>query len=527
MSTRETEYPTISIIVLNYNSLMHLRDCLDSLLRLDYRPDRLEVLLADNASSDRSVEWVTAHYPIVRIVQNGSNLGFAGGNNAAAKAARGDWVAFLNPDTRVEPNWLSELIQPALRDPDIVCVASKMLTWDGAAIDFADAAINFMGWGCQPGFGSRDLSQADREKDLLFACGGALLIERQTFLDAGGFDADYFAYFEDVDLGWRLWLQGQRVAYAPRAVVYHRHHGSWESVSDLKRWRLAERNTLFTAIKNYDDDSLARVLPAALLLLVQRAYLDVRPDPAVFGDRLGAGRVYGVRYYLDQLWGLLRRGRFDQVWARTRAELQRRTARRASRSAPAVVPASSCRYPDGAMARPAAGAIDLPAIALSRLAAGRAVRRAWGELQVKRAALQDQRMRRDCEIFPLFQWALVSNFGDEAFIRAMQVAIARFGLRDLFEAPAAQPLDRAVRELSARVSRQLLAVIDRAFVLSGVAEDRFQVGGPAPEEHYHVPVVCVSMLADLHRALWTLPDAPLPDVLTSLAATCDKILRPV
>jgi hypothetical protein len=153
------------------------------------------------------------------------------------------------------------------------------------------------------------------------------------------------------------------------------------------------------------------------------------------------------------------------------------------------------------------------------------VRRAWDDLQVKRAALQAQRVRRDREIFPLFQWALVSNFGDEAFIRAMQVAIARFGLRDLFEAPAAQSLDQAARDLSRRVSLQLLDVIERVFMLSGVPEDCFQVGGPAPEEHYHVPAVCVSILADLHRALWTLPDAPLTEVLTSLAATCDKILR--
>jgi GT2 family glycosyltransferase len=120
-------------------------------------------------------------------------------------------------------------------------------------------------------------------RPFLFACGGAMLIRRDLFLEVGGFDPDYFAYFEDVDLGWRLWLLGHRVVYAPRAVVYHRHHGSWQTVNDAKKWLLAERNTLYTIVKNYEDDHLARILPAALLLILQRAFLDIRPDPAYFG----------------------------------------------------------------------------------------------------------------------------------------------------------------------------------------------------------------------------------------------------
>ena len=509
---RAPRLPVISVIVLNYNSLPHLRDCFDSLLRLEYPADRVELILADNASTDGSVEWLMAQYPIVRVVLNGANLGFAGGNDAAAKAARGEWLAFLNPDTRVDSHWLAELVEPIRHDPHVVCVASKLLSWDGTTIDFADAAINFMGWGCQPGFGSRDLNQYDRQKDLLFACGGALLIKRQTFLDVEGFDADYFAYFEDVDLGWRLWLYGQRVVYAPRAVVYHRHHGSWDTVSNVTRWVLAERNTLYTIIKNYDDDGLARVLPAALLLVLQRAYLDIRPGPAMVGAA-AASRVYGVRYYADQAWQLLKHAQFAQLWQRTRAEFQRRTA---PRSGSPVA---------RSMARPVAGAIDLPAMALSRLAAGRAVRRAWPELWAKRAAVQANRVRTDAEVFTLFQWALVSNFGDDAFIQAMQIVIARFGLHDLFETLTAQRLDQAVRDLSLSVSQQLLEVMDRIFMLSGVAEGRFQVGGPAPEEHYHVPAVCIAMLEEMHYALWTLPDAPLPDVLAALSEACGKILR--
>ena len=218
-------FPSISIIVLNYNSMVHLHDNMESLLRLDYPVNKIEILLVDNASEDESVAWVKANYPIVRIVQNGDNLGYAAGNNAGVLAARNEWIVILNPDMRVEPDWLMELTRPLAADPQLACVASKVLSWDGKTIDFADAAINFMGWGCQPGYGSHRLDEYTEDKLLLFANGGAMLIKRAVFLEAGGFDADYFAYYEDVDLGWRLWLRDYKVGFAAHAVVYHRHHG--------------------------------------------------------------------------------------------------------------------------------------------------------------------------------------------------------------------------------------------------------------------------------------------------------------
>src|SRR5512137_1405591 len=118
MQSYPVTHPTISVIVLNYNSLDHLPANLASLERLDYPREQIEIVLADNNSTDGSLNWVTEHHATVRIVQNGTNLGFAAGNTAGAQSARGEWVAFLNPDTRVEPNWLTELIRPALRDPN-------------------------------------------------------------------------------------------------------------------------------------------------------------------------------------------------------------------------------------------------------------------------------------------------------------------------------------------------------------------------------------------------------------------------
>src|SRR5689334_17682620 len=116
-------WPLVSVIVLNYNGLRHLETCFISLQALDYPADRVELLLVDNGSSDGSVAFMTTRFPGVRVHQTGSNLGFAGGNNAGAVVARGDYFAFLNNDTKVDPAWLRELVTSLRADEaaGVVC----------------------------------------------------------------------------------------------------------------------------------------------------------------------------------------------------------------------------------------------------------------------------------------------------------------------------------------------------------------------------------------------------------------------
>ncbi|MEM7112877.1 MAG: glycosyltransferase family 2 protein [Chloroflexota bacterium] len=500
--------PSLSLIVLNYNSKVHLEANLPSLMALDYPADKLEIIVADNASTDDSMAWVTANYPTVQQVHTGGNLGFAGGNNVAAAAASSDWVVFLNPDMRVTPNWLVELTRPIQQDPTVACVASRILSWDGKTIDFGDAAMNFMGWGCQPGFGSHRLDEFDQEKPLLFACGGAMLIKRSLFLELGGFDDDYFAYFEDVDLGWRLGLMGQPVVFAPQAIVYHRHHGSWENVADAKKWVLSERNTLFSVIKNYEDWALTAVLPATLLLLAERAYLDVRPDHASLGlpevNTTQETAVYNTRYYLSQLVTLLKQGNIRQLSRRIQDEIGRRFT--SQPPAPSPQPLAS-QLPEN-------GRFAVPAITLSRLVAANDVLRSWEQFQAKRADLQAQRQQPDKAIFPLFQWELVSNFGDEAFIQAMNFVNGRFALANLFDTQQPAPnLSPETIALSQTVSQQILRHLAAAFNQSNIPENLFRLGQPAPEPTLRIPAETVRAIAQLHNLLWTMPQMPLPELL--------------
>lgn len=493
------QLPFVSVVVLAYNSLRHLPDNLEALHRLDYPADRLEILLVDNASEDGSVAWVRANYPQVRVLETGENLGYAGGNNAGVRAARGEWVAILNPDTRVPPDWLRALVRPAA-DPAVAAVASRLLTWPGDAIDFGDAAINFMGWGCQPGYGSRRLDDYAVAKPLIFACGGAMLVRRDLFLDAGGFDDDYFAYFEDVDFGWRLWLLGHSIAYAPQAVVYHRHHGTWEGIADVKRWLLAERNTLFTVIKNYEDDHLMRILPAVLLLALHRAYLDVSPDPALYGGvPATAAQPYPPRYYLAEAGRLLRQGHVGELARRAQDELGRRRERR--------VPGAVAE-PEPALRRPLDGHFHLPPLVLARLLAGREVRASWERLLEKRAAVQARRTRSDADVFPLFQWALRSNFGDPRFIQAMNHVADRFRLQALFAGHDEAGDSEELQQRGMAVTERLLAVMERAFALSGAPEAWFHIGAAGPPETIALPKEVVALLARVNRLLWSLPDLP-------------------
>jgi GT2 family glycosyltransferase len=258
--------PRVSIVILNYNGRRHLPDCLSSLMALDYPEDQVEVLLVDNASRDGSVEYAKQQFPQVRVVVNEANLGFSAGNNRGAEAGTGEYVVFMNNDMRADAGLLKGLVQAIASAPNVKCAGAKILDWNGRLIDFAGSAAHFAGYGYQVGYGQpTDRFEAGVVRPILFACGGAMMIHRTTFLDAGGFDEDFFMCYEDVDLGWRLWLLGHDVVFAPDARVFHRHHGSLDSVAAYRRQVLYKRNSLFTVLKNYDDRNVGTVLSAVLL----------------------------------------------------------------------------------------------------------------------------------------------------------------------------------------------------------------------------------------------------------------------
>lgn len=293
--------PLVTVIILNWNGKEYLESCLPSVDALDYPRDRLEIMVVDNNSTDGSVEFVRENYPRVILVRKRRNEGYARPNNDAARLAGGSHLAFLNNDVRVERDWLEKMIQSMRVSKGVVCVASKMLSWDGERIDYAGGTVSFEGRGFQAAWGHVKEGREASHGETLFPCSGAMLIQKEAFLETGGFDEDLGWHFVDVDLGWRLWVQGYRVAYNPTALAYHVQGGDHERSSDHKKDHLIERNGILTAVKNLADDNLHRVLPASLLLQTHRATLGGEilrgryeidaTEPLGEGERLGLPSV--------------------------------------------------------------------------------------------------------------------------------------------------------------------------------------------------------------------------------------------
>jgi len=276
----------VSVAVVSWNGLEHLKVLLPALEEQRDPGVPWEVLVLDNGSRDGSAEWVRRHHPGVRVVESDSNLGFCAGNNRLVEATDGDAVALLNNDTRPRPGWLAALVDALASAPgDVAAVSGRIVDWEGERLDFARGVMTFDGHAFQLGF-RRPLAEAGPPEvpedgaELPFACGGNMLVKRGSFLDAGGFDEAFFAYLEDVDLGWRLWSGGERVLYADGAVVHHRSSATSDLLGLYNRGFLFERNALLTAYKNYEDGLWERMMPGILLTFMARTrFLLVHENP--------------------------------------------------------------------------------------------------------------------------------------------------------------------------------------------------------------------------------------------------------
>jgi GT2 family glycosyltransferase len=268
----ENDLPRAAIVVLNLNGKHHLVPCFDSIAALDYPKDRLEVILVDNGSGDGSADEMRARHPWVRLIENPRNVGFSAGSNQGALAARDPEVqVFLNNDMRVEKGWLRELVAPIARR-ECQATTSKILTWDGKKLNSAGGGMNFVGAGIEYGYLEEPAPAYDVPRKTLFACGGSMAVDAKVFEKVGGFDEEFFAYYEDVDLGWRMWVQGHECHYVPTSVCYH-HHSSTSSKLPREMVRLLQvRNPLLACVKNYEDKNLALVLGPALALALRRMW---------------------------------------------------------------------------------------------------------------------------------------------------------------------------------------------------------------------------------------------------------------
>jgi GT2 family glycosyltransferase len=362
--------------VVTYNGRDYLDACLQSLRDLDYPAEQVEVIVVDNASTDGSVELVRERFGEARLVLNETNTGFSPAVNQAAKLAGGTYLALINNDAIADRGWLREAVRVLETDTVIACVGSKILRLapgadprqgeDRVTTDYAGGQLAFYGHGFAKGVEQAD-QRDERVRPTLFASGGATVARTATFLDVGGFDESFFAFFEDVDFGWRLWLLGYEVRYVPSSVVHHRHHGTIERFGYARERYLLERNALATLFKNWGDDRLARILPASLILTIFRG-LETE------GLELGDFRI-------------------------------------------------------GDDAEPVAD-LKMPALTAAHLAAIRDWALDLDDLRDKRARIQQRRARTDREVIKLFEESLRPNIHTPAFVEAFRKVVDAFDLTD-------------------------------------------------------------------------------------------------
>jgi GT2 family glycosyltransferase len=254
--------PDVSVIIVSWNGRRYLEACLRA---VEGQHDvRAEIVLVDNGSTDGTVELVRSTFPSVRIVRLEQNQGFAGGNNAGAREARGEFLAFLNNDTVPESNWLSTLRLGIDRDAGFALVTSRIVYMhDPGIIDSAGDGLFRAGAAFKRHHGER-VDSAETPIEVFGVCGAACLMPRAVFEELGGFDADFFASHEDVDLSYRARLHGYRCRYVPAALV--RHHGS-ATLGTISSFAVfhGQRNLEWMYLKNTPMSLLVRTLPAHIL----------------------------------------------------------------------------------------------------------------------------------------------------------------------------------------------------------------------------------------------------------------------
>ncbi|MEZ6020871.1 MAG: glycosyltransferase family 2 protein [Planctomycetota bacterium] len=248
----EHELPRLSIIILNWNGRHHLDGCFESLGAADYPREKLDVICVDNGSDDGSQAHLKAKHAWVRLIQNPRNLGFAGGCNVGvANADQPDILVFLNNDLRIEPDFFRNLVAPIVRG-QVQAAGGLMYAWDGKTVDSAGGGMNFHGFGIQYGLRKPFGPEFERPRWTLFACGGAMAMDAKVYADLGGFDNRFFAYYEDVDLGWRSWVQGYQTCYVPSALLPPPVEHSRRVPPERLRL-LQVRNPMLACLKNYDE----------------------------------------------------------------------------------------------------------------------------------------------------------------------------------------------------------------------------------------------------------------------------------
>lgn len=263
---------SVAIVILNWNGKSLLEKYLPSVIKYSCGYD---VYVADNGSTDDSIELLNKEFPSVNIVTLDKNYGFTGGYNRALKQIEADYYVLLNDDVEVTHNWIQPIVELMNQNPNIAICQPKILSYvNKQKFEYAGAAggyIDYLGYPFCAGrvfeYLEEDHGQYNEEREIFWATGAAMFVRSKVFRDLGGLDEDFFAHMEEIDFCWRAKNMGYKVMYCPKSVVYHYGGGTLTKVSPYKTF-LNFRNNLLLLYKNLPKKELRKVMR-------KRKYLDL------------------------------------------------------------------------------------------------------------------------------------------------------------------------------------------------------------------------------------------------------------
>lgn len=251
-------HPKVAVVLLGWNGKKFLELFMPSVVASTY--PNLDIVVADNASTDDSVEWLQQHYPTVRVIETGGNHGFANGYNIALSQVEADYYVLLNQDVEVTPGWIEPVIELLENTPNAAAAQPKLRAQlQKDQFEYAGAAGGYMdNYGYMFCRGrifdtvEPDNGQYDDVQEIFWASGAAMFVKAELYHQLGGLDGDLFAHMEEIDLCWRMKNAGFRIMYCPDSVVYHVGGGSLPQGNPRKTF-LNFRNNLAIMVKNQES----------------------------------------------------------------------------------------------------------------------------------------------------------------------------------------------------------------------------------------------------------------------------------
>ena len=264
--------PKVAIVILNWNGSKLMQQFLPSVIEFS-NDVPIDIIVADNGSTDGSLQMLQSRFPKVKILDLKQNYGFARGYNEALKKVEADYYVILNSDVEVTSGWLDAPIRLLESNTDIAVVQPKILSYNQKThFEYAGAAGGFIDRFGYPFCRGRifneveeDRGQYDDSVDIFWATGACFIVRAEPFHEAGGFDADFWAHMEEIDLCWRLKNQGFRIVYTPESKVFHVGGGSLPYSSPQKLF-LNFRNNLWLLYKNLPAGQLFYILFIRMVL---------------------------------------------------------------------------------------------------------------------------------------------------------------------------------------------------------------------------------------------------------------------